>query len=102
MYVFSIIGIMFCEGGNTAMRIWQRVCLKCYKDCVSKVLHPSLNAVIHSVLVSPRVHQATEANTLLVGYYMGAKHFACVCYTLHVDSESVAVCLCFHVLAQSH
>ena len=63
--------------------------LEVYKGYVSKVLHPSLNAVIHSVLVGPRVHEATETNTLLVGYYVGAKHFACVCYILHVYSEAV-------------
>ena len=34
--------------------------LKVYKDCISKVLHPSLNALIYSVLVGPRVHQAAE------------------------------------------
>ena len=56
MHVFSIVGVVFCEGRNKAMKIWQRVCLK----CVSKVLHPLLTAVIHSVLVGPRVHQAAE------------------------------------------
>ena len=37
----------------------------------------------------------------LVGYCMGAKHFVCVCYILHVYSEAVALCCCFCVLAQS-
>ena len=59
MYVFSMVGVIFCEGTNKDENMAESL-LEVYKDCVSKVLHPSLNTVIHSVLVGSRVHPAAK------------------------------------------
>ena len=59
MHVFSIVGVVFCEGRNKDENIAESL-LEVYKDYVSKVLHPSLNTVIQCVLVGPRVHPAAE------------------------------------------
>ena len=59
MYVFSIVGVMFCEGRNKDENMAKSL-LEVYKDSVSKVLHPSPNTVIHSVLVGPRAHPAAK------------------------------------------
>ena len=63
-----------------------------YKDCVSKMLHPSLNAVIHSVLVGRRVHQAAEPTHPLSRLLHGSQTLACLCLLysiLHVYFEAV-------------
>ena len=98
MHVFSMVGVVFCEGRNINENMAKSL-LEVYKDCVSKVLHPSLNTVIHSG--GPKGASSYQTISPLLGYCMGAKHFVCVCYILHVYSEAVALCLCFHVLAQS-
>ena len=59
MHVFSIVGVVFCEGRNKDENMAESL-LEVYKDCISKVLHPLLTAVIHSVLVGPRVHPAAK------------------------------------------
>ena len=54
-----------------------------YKDCVSKVLHPSLNAVIHSVLVGQGCIQLP--NQRMLSRLLHGKRticLACVCYIL--------------------
>ena len=39
--VFSMVGVVFCEGGNKGMRIWQRVHLECTKTVSARccILH---------------------------------------------------------------
>ena len=98
MHVFSIVGVVFCEGRNKDENMAKSL-LEVYKDCVSKVLHPSLNTVIHSG--GPKGASSCQTISPLLGHCMGAKHFVCVCFFLHVYSETVALYLCFRVLAQS-
>ena len=54
VHMFSTVGMVLWEGGNLGKRNCEKMAkgsLEVYKDCTTKVVHPTPNTKIHTVIV---------------------------------------------------